>query len=237
MRMHLLIPVLALAFVACGKSEAPAPGAAPAASAAPVAALTAPAGTYKLDPYHSTVEMRVMHLGLAPYVTRFTKVDATIELDPKDLAKSTLAVSIDPTSIRTDFSGDYKGTHKDSPYGSFDEALARDPKFLNAEQHREIAFKSTKVEDLRGNKLRVFGDLTFLGQTHPVTLEAELTGSIEKHPFTQRGVVGFAAVTRFNRSQWGMTGTQQYLGDEVTLEFFGEFGQAEPAEPAPKPQA
>lgn len=229
---RLLVPVLALALAACGKTESPAPGAPPAAGPVPVATLSAPAGTYKLDPYHRTVEMRLMHLGLAPYVTRFTRLDATITLDPKDLSKSTLTVNIDPTSIRTDFSGDYPGTHKDSPYASFDEALARDPKFLNADVHKEIVFRSTKVEDLRGNKLRVTGDLTFLGQTHPVTLEAELTGSMEKHPYSQRGMVGFTAMTRFNRSQWGMTGTQQYLGDEVTLEFFGEFGQAEAADPA-----
>lgn len=231
-----LIPVLVLALAACGKSETPAQAPAAPAAAADMASLTVPAGTYKLDPNHATVEMRVMHLGLAPYVTRFTRVDATLTLDPQDLSKSAVAVTIDPSSIRTDFTGDYKGTHKDSPFGSFEEALARDAKFLNADVHKEIAFTSTKVEDLRGNKLRVAGNLTFLGQTHPVILDAEITGSVAKHPFTQRAVVGFSAVTRFNRSQWGMTGTQAWLGDEITLEFFGEFGEAAPAEPAPKPQ-
>lgn len=221
MRTRHLLPVLALALAACGKAQPPVSDAATAAAKP----LTAPAGTYALDPNHYTLEMRVLHLGLAPYVTRFTRVQGTLTLDPQDLSKSAVAVTIDPASIHSDFAGDYKGTHTDSPWGSFDEALARDAKFLNADQHKEIAFKSTKVEHLRGDKLRVTGDLTFLGQTHPVTLDAEITGSVEKHPFLGKGVVGFAARTTFKRSEWGMTGTQAFLGDDVTLEFVGEFDQ------------
>lgn len=187
-------------------------------------AIKAPAGEYKLDPYHSSLTAKVMHLGLAPYAVRFNRVEATLKLDPAKLANSTLTVTIDPASVETDFSGDYVATHKGTPYKTFDEALAQGDKYFNAGKFPAIAFKSTSVKQGRDG-LKVTGDLSFLGQTHPVTLDVTVTGSMEKHPFTQKGAVGFSATGKFTRSQWGMTGTQQFLGDEVTLTFDGEFHQ------------
>lgn len=186
--------------------------------------VKAPAGEYTLDPYHSSLTAKVMHLGLAPYAVRFNRVEATLKLDPAKLANSTLTVTIDPASVETHFSGDYAATHKGTPYKTFDEALAQDGKYFNAGKFPAITFKSTSVKP--GPKgLKVTGDLTFLGQTHPVTLDTTIAGSMEKHPFTQKGAVGFSATGKFTRSVWGMTGTQQFLGDEVTLTFDGEFHQ------------
>ena len=208
-------------------------GQAAAQSTAPGVALTAPAGTYTLDPNHRSLVGKLQHNNLAPYSIRFTKFEVTLNLDPKNVAASSVEVTLDPTSVRTDYTGDYKGTHKDSPYGSFEERISREDKFLNSDKFPNITFKSTKVESTGPGKLRVTGDLTFLGQTHPVTLDAIVTGSADQHPFTKKGAIGFKAVATFNRSEWGMTGTQQYLGDAITVEFNGEFHQAEAQEAAP----
>jgi polyisoprenoid-binding protein YceI len=233
------LAVLPLAFVAalaaCGKGQEPAkdqPAAEPKVAAA--AEIKAPAGTYKLDPNHTSLAVKLRHLGLADYVMRFMKYDAQLTLDPAQPENSSVSVTIDPTSVRTDYQGDYKASHKDSPYNSFEESIARGDKMLNSDKFPTITFKSTKVEKA-GDKFRITGDLAFLGQTRPVTLEATVSGSYDKHPFTQRGAVGFAATGTFTRSEWGMTGTQQYLGDAVTVEFNGEFQQADPQEPAPAP--
>ncbi len=211
-----------LLLTACGRGEAP------SAAAAPATEIKAPAGTYKVDPHHASLFFRLQHVGLAPYVAQFTKFDVILNLDPAQLANSSVEVSIDPTSVRTAFMGDFKGTHKDSPYGSFEERISREDKFLNSDNFKAIAFKSTKVEPA-GGKLRVTGDLTFLGQTHPVTLDVTVTGSYDKHPFTQVGAIGINATTTLNRSEWGMVGTQQFLGDAVTVEFNGELSQPAPA--------
>lgn len=210
--MRVAIPVAVLSLVLSSAALAASP------------AIKAPAGEYKLDPYHSNLTAKVMHLGLAPYAVRFNRVDATLKLDPAKLANSTLTVTIDPASVETDFSGDYAASHKGTPYKTFDEALAQDGKYFNAGKFPSIAFKSTSVKQGRDG-LKVTGDLSFLGQTHPVTLDVAVTGSTEKHPFTQKGAVGFSATGKFTRSVWGMTGTQQFLGDEVTLTFDGEFHQ------------
>jgi polyisoprenoid-binding protein YceI len=227
------VAILAAALAACGKGEIPSGKSAAAAPAA--AGLTAPAGQYKLDPYHSNLTFQVSHLGLSNYTARFTKFDATLDLDPADVAGSSVTVSVEPASVRTDFSGDYRGTHQESPYQTFDEDLAQSQKFFNAGQFPAATFRSTRVEQTGPGQLRIAGELTLLGQTHPVTLDARLVGSVDKHPFTGRGALGFSATGTFDRSTFGMLHLlkpQVLVGDAVTIRFEGEFHQ-----PAPQPAA
>jgi polyisoprenoid-binding protein YceI len=195
------------------------------ASAAAVGAdIKAPKGTYKNDPFHSSLTFKIDHMGLSHYTARFTKFNATLDFDPGKLANSSVTVSVDPTSVRTDFSGDFKALQKDSPYKSFDEQIARDNKFLNADKFSTVTFKSTKVVQT-GETLKITGDLSFLGVTKPVTLTGSVVGSLDKHPFLGKGVVGFSATGTVKRSDWGMIGTQSFLGDDVTIIFEGEFDQ------------
>lgn len=223
----LSIALIALSLlVACGKPAEP--PATTAAATPPAVTIKAPAGTYKLDPYHSSLSFSVLHVGLAPYVARFTKTDATLELDPANLSASKVSATIDPTSVRTDFSGDYKATHKDSPYSSFDQRLAQEDKFFNAGQFAQISFESTAVNVSSPDRLKVTGNLTFLGQTHPVTLDVAVTGSMAEHPWTKAGAVGFSASTTFSRAAFGMAGMAGALGDAVTIQFNGEFHQVVP---------
>ena len=195
------------------------------ASAAAVGAdIKAPKGTYKNDPFHSSLTFKIDHMGLSHYTARFTKFNATLDFDPGKLANSSVTVSVDPTSVRTDFSGDFKALQKDSPYKSFDEQIARDNKFLNADKFSIVTFKSAKVVQT-GETLKITGDLSFLGVTKPVTLTGSVVGSLDKHPFLGKGVVGFSATGTVKRSDWGMIGTQSFLGDDVTIIFEGEFDQ------------
>ena len=195
------------------------------ASAAAVGAdIKAPKGTYKNDPFHSSLTFKIDHMGLSHYTARFTKFNATLDFDPGKLANSSVTVSVDPTSVRTDFSGDFKALQKDSPYKSFDEQIARDNKFLNADKFSIVTFKSTKVVQT-GETLKITGDLSFLGVTKPVTLTGSVVGSLDKHPFLGKGVVGFSATGTVKRSDWGMIGTQSFLGDDVTIIFEGAFDQ------------
>lgn len=185
--------------------------------------IKAPKGDYKLDLNHASLTVKILHFGLSNYTVRFTRFEAALVLDPANPEKSSVVATIDPTSIETDFPGDYKATHKDSPYASFDEALSKGPKYLNSGTYPTIGFKSTSVKAGKDGRLLVTGDLTFLGQTHPVTLDTTVVGSMEKHPFLGVGMVGFSATTKFKRSEWGMVGTQQFLGDDIHLTFEGEF--------------
>jgi len=187
--------------------------------------VQAPAGTYAVDHNHATLAFSIRHLGLSDYIARFTDYTATLELEPDDLSASSIRVSIDATSITTDYTGDYQATHPDSPFSSWEEDLAQSDKFFNAGTYPEITFASTAVETRADGGLAITGDLTLLGTTRPVTLDAAIVGATASHPMTNTGAIGFSARGSFKRSDFGMDYllSPPLLGDEVTLHFDGEF--------------
>ncbi len=215
---------------ACSQSEPTVSAPVAAAATAQAPAISAPAGHYVMDRNHASLQFQVTHLGLAPYVLRFVDFEVSLQLDPEDHTNSSVQVTIDPTSVRSDHDpARYQATHKSSPFKSFDEDLAQSPKFLNASEHPEITFRSTRVEPMPNGHLRVAGDLSLLGQTHPVSLEASVTGSAAAHPFTKKGAIGFSATGSFQRSRFGMTHLVEppLVSDTVTLQFNGEFQRAD----------
>lgn len=244
MKKHLILATAAFALVACSEPQAPQEVAPEnvqetveettthTAAETPVAGpveiqVAAPAGRYQLDPSHASLQLSVKHLGVSNYVMRFTDFDVTVDLDPDDLSASSVSATIDPASIRTDFSGDYQGTHPDSGFATWDEDLAKSGNFLNAGEHTSITFTSTRVEQAQDGTLHVTGDLELLGQTKPITLEVAVVGSEQAHPFSGVGLIGFSATGTFNRSDFGMTHlvNPPLVSDTVTLQFEGEFLQ------------
>lgn len=208
----------------------PAPEAPEAGPAAPVA-TEAPAGTYASDPYHTSVTFKIKHMGLSFYTARFTEADITLMLDPANPQASSVNATIDPTSIRTDFSGDYRASHPGTPYASFDQSLAQNPDLLNAGQFNEISFQSTGVTLTGPNTADVTGDLTLRGVSKPVTLHATFNGGYAAHPMMPGSppLVGFSARGTFNRSDFGIDfglpapGTEVGVGDQIEVLIESEF--------------
>ena len=232
----LLISASALVLAACTPAaETPAADAAPGAAevAEPVeeVALGA-AGTYKADPWHTSVTWRVKHLGLSNYTARFKVVDATLLFDPADLAANSVEVTIDPLTVETDFGGDYKGTHPDSPYAGFNEQLAKSPDFFNAGEFPQIKFKSTGVTQTDTATGTVTGDLTFRGVTLPVTLDVTYNGMVQLPWTPGQDRIGFSATTTLKRSDFGMDGNLEFIGDEIDIVIETEFLQELPADVA-----
>ena len=175
-----------------------------AALAAPVAAqdIAAPTGSYNLDPTHASVVWRVKHIGLAPYTARFEKFDMSLELNVEDPTQSVVTATIDPSSVSTAYPGS-----KD-----FDGEVSG-PGFLDAASFPTIEFVSTSIEMMGEDKAKITGDLTMLGVTKQVELVAELTGSIDKHPFAGKPAVGFLAYGSLDRTDFGMTNLTQQVGN------------------------
>jgi polyisoprenoid-binding protein YceI len=228
----LLISASALVLVACTPAAETAPAAeAPAAAADTAAPEAAPApevafgeaGTYKADPTHTSITWRVGHLGLSKYTARFTTFDATLQFNPEDLAANSVDVTIDPLSVETDFQGDYKGTHKDSPYASWNEDLGKSPVWFNGTAFPQITFKSTGVTQTSPNAGTVTGDLTFLGVTKPVTLDVTYNGMVQLPWTPDQDRIGFSATTTLKRSDFGMTSNLEFIGDDVEVIIETEF--------------
>ncbi|WP_449042955.1 YceI family protein [Paracoccus sp. (in: a-proteobacteria)] len=183
--------------------------------------VQAPAGTYELDPTHAILLWSVKHNGISNYTARFSEISAVLKLDPGKIEESSIEVAIDPGSVETGYRGDYKGTHADSGFDTWDEEVARSPKFLNGDAYSTITFRSTKVVPTGPITADIIGDLDFLGVTKPVTLRATFNGEIEKHPFRGVPTVAFAAEGVFDRTEFGQP--KGAVGSEVTIRFDGEF--------------
>lgn len=237
----LLISASALMLAACYETTpaAPAatePAAAPAAEAAAPAADVeyGAAGTYAIDPTHTSVTWRVNHFGLSKYTGRFKTVDATLQFNPEDPAANSITVTIDPLSVETDYPADYKASHADSPYATWNEDLARNANWLNGDAFPQITFTSTSITQETASTGKVTGDLTFLGVTKPVTLDVTYNGKANFPWAPEADKIGFSAKAVLKRSDFGNATYAPNIGDEVEVLIETEFQQVvAPAEPAP----
>lgn len=181
-------------------------------------------GTYKLDNEHASVIWSVQHLGLSNYTGRFDSFSIDLTLNAEDPTKSAVSASIDPTSVNTGFPGE-----KD-----FNGEVAKDQRFLNAPAHPVITFVSTAVEPTGETTAKITGDLTLLGVTKQVVLDAEIVGAIDSHPFRKVPAIGFRAETSIDRTEFGMTFLSNALGNgapvvspEVRIVINAEFFKVE----------
>ncbi|WP_084397342.1 YceI family protein [Henriciella aquimarina] len=187
----------------------------------------ASAGTYSLEPTHAFLTFTVRHNGLSEYTVNFTDFDATMEFNPDDPTSSSIEVTIDPMALNVHLASDFKEGHPDSPYDSWPQALSRDARFLNADEFPEITFVSTGAEKTGDYTGTVTGDLTFLGETKPVTLDVTYNGVGNQPWYGERDLIGFNAKTTINRSEFGQDSLEGIISDEVVIEFSGEFLQDE----------
>jgi polyisoprenoid-binding protein YceI len=189
-----------------------------AAARAEPAAL--PAGTYKMDHAHSSLTWKVNHFGLSNYTARFSRFDAMLDIDPSTPESAKVLVTVDPTSIRTDY--------RSAEGRDFDKELGDGEKFFNAKKFTQIIFSSTRVERTGETTARVTGDLTMLGVTKPLTIEVTLNGA-KRHPTAGLPALGFSGIAKLKRSDFNMTFMLPLVGDEVTLLIEAEFLKSESA--------
>lgn len=171
------------------------------ALAAPVA--FAQTSAWKADSAHSEVDFSVKHLAISNVRGHFGKVDVTINLDEKDITKSSVKATIDVSGVNT--GEDARDNH-----------LKTDA-FFDVAKFPTATFTSTSVAKT-GSGLTVNGNLTLHGVTKPVVLTidgptAPITGMDKKQH------VGFSATTTLHRSDFGVGGSipTAVVGDDVQL--------------------
>ena len=197
-----------------------------AAAFAPLADVAS--GNYTLDLGHAFLTFKVGHSGgISSYRVTMNDYTAQLGFDAEAPEQSSLSVSINPLGVETNYPGDFKASHPDSPFDSWNEDLARDSKWLNADEYPEITFESTGIQRTGENAGTVTGDLTLLGVTKPVTLDVNYNGHANVPWYGERDLIGFDATTTLIRSEWGMAAFIPSVGDEVEIAFSGEFIQDE----------
>ena len=145
--------------------------------------------TWTIDPSHSHVEFAVKHMMFTTVRGSFERLSGTIRLDEANVANSSVEVEIEAASIST------RDEKRDAHLRSAD--------FFDVERYPTITFRSTRVEPVGENRLKVTGDLTMHGVTREVVLDTEFTGR-GKSPFGFE-VLGYTATTTINRDEFGLT--------------------------------
>jgi polyisoprenoid-binding protein YceI len=221
---RLLCIGIAIALAACSpKKPTAADSSAPTAAAAevpPASTAPIPAGTYTLDKAHSSLLFRLNHLGFSNFTARFKRFDAQLQFDPKNLAAATLTATIDAKSLETDY--------PDPATLDFNAELLG-PQWLDAAQFPEITFKTRTVTASGSNAMRIDGDLTLHGVTHPITLDATFNGGYAGHPMDPHARIGFSAHGSLNRSDFAIAygipapGTTLGVSNKVSVIIESEF--------------
>lgn len=148
--------------------------------------------TWQIDRSHSDIFFTVRHMVISKVRGRFQKWDGTLVYDEENPANSKIDITIDAASIDTN------EPKRDAHLRSAD--------FLNAEQHPNLTFKSTKVTPKGTDKFQVDGELTIRNVTKPVTLEVEHLGKA-KDPWGQTKVL-FSGKVTIHREDFGATWNQ-----------------------------
>lgn len=143
---------------------------------------------WKIDPSHTLVEFAAKHMMFTTVKGRFTGVQGTIYDHDEDPTRSSVEVEIDAASLTT---GDEKR-----------DAHLRSGDFLEVDRFPTITFKSTRIEVVGPDRLRVVGNLTIRDVTREVVLDTEVQGR-GKNPYGLT-VAGFSAQTEVNRKDFGL---------------------------------
>jgi polyisoprenoid-binding protein YceI len=173
---------------------------------------TAPYGLYKVDPDHTSVTFKINHLGFSHFTGRFDRVEGLMNFNSNDPERSNLDIIVYPNSINLN-----------NP--KLEEDLRGD-KWFSVIQYPRATFHSTRISRTGPTTGKVEGDFTLLGIKRPLTLDVTFIGT-GSNPFDKKQVLGFSAVTTFDRSDYGMSNLLPMLGNEVVLEIEVEFDRAD----------
>jgi polyisoprenoid-binding protein YceI len=145
-----------------------------------------PAGTWKVDPVHSSVEFQVKHLGIATVKGQFTEFEGTLDIGPEG---SSAYGTVKTASVNT------REPQRDEHLRSVD--------FFEVDKYPEIGFRSTAIRPTGEDEFEIDGDLSIHGITRPVTLKGTLEG-IEPEDHQGNTRVGVSATGQINRSDFEM---------------------------------
>ena len=138
-----------------------------------------PAGTWALDPVHSTIGFELPYLA-GTFRGHFTDVDAKLTADSLTGAARVASVDVKDENLA---------------------AHLQSPEFFDAERHPELTFASRSIER-DGESLKVAGELTIRGITKAVELGGTIAGPITDAFGNER--VNVTLETTVDRTEFGL---------------------------------
>jgi polyisoprenoid-binding protein YceI len=175
---------------------------------------------WQIDPAHSAAHFSVRHLMISNVRGEFGKVSGNVVLDPSDLTKSTVEVSVDTATIDT------REPQRDEHLRSAD--------FFDVANHPAITFRSKQISAVGAGQFKLTGDLTIRGVAREVTFDVEGPAPAVKDPWGNVRT-GISATAKINRKDFGLVWNALteaggvIVGDAVSIAFEAELIQKAPA--------
>jgi polyisoprenoid-binding protein YceI len=161
---------------------------------------------WDLDPDHSIIEFRVVHMVVSKTAGRFMDYSGTVEMDAEAHQFKTIEATINTASVNTN--------HEKR------DAHLRNADFFDVEKYPAMTYKMKSYKKT-GEGYTALGDLTLHGVTKEITLVGMFNG-VSKDPWGNiRG--GFTAEGKVNRKDFGMVWNKTLdtggfvVGDEVQI--------------------
>ncbi len=155
--------------------------------------------SWKIDPSQTHVRFWVDAIGWPRTAGEFKSFEGRIDIDFDR-----------PSRSRVEFRVAAKSVDVDS--ATLDDYL-RSAVFFNVARFPDMRFVSTSVEKRDEHLARVTGDLTMLGVTRPISLDAEVTRKLAG----TNQQVGFKATGVINRLDFGMNSGYPLISDAIHL--------------------
>ena len=173
--------------------------------------------TWNLDAAHSVAEFKVKHMMISNVKGHFTGISGVLNLDESDVTKSSIAATIDSTTIST---GEAQR-----------DGHLKSPDFFDVAQFPTLSFQSTGVVRKSEDELTATGDLTIHGVTRSVVFAVEGPTAPGKDPWGNTRI-GLSAVTKISRKDFGLTWNAALetggilVGDDITITLDVQFVKA-----------
>lgn len=175
---------------------------------------------FELDKTHAFLTAEVTHFGISQYAIDLTDFDAQLDFKAEAPETSRISVQINPLGLDTQYPEPEKKLE-------WEEELSTSGRYLDGNDFPIITFVSTDASRDGEFMGTVTGDLNLRGVTRPVTLDVTYNGTATSPLDGGKRRIGFTVTGTFNRSDFGMDALMQFVSDEVTISFSGEFLSAD----------
>lgn len=146
------------------------------------------AADYTIDSAHTHARFAIDHFGTSTNQGGFYNLTGKVSYDPK-AQKGFVDITIPVKQLETNI-----------PH--FDEHL-KSADLFNAQKYPTMRFVSKQWHFRNGKPSKIDGQLTLLGQTHPVSLKVDKFNCYQS-PILKAPVCGGDLSTTIDRTRWGM---------------------------------
>ncbi|MGO2310689.1 YceI family protein [Brachybacterium tyrofermentans] len=166
-------------------------------------------GTWDIDPSHTRIGFATRHAMVTRVRGAFNDVTGQIEINLEDPSLSRAELTVQMTSVDT------RSQQRDDHLRSTD--------FFDTETYPEMAFSSTRIEEVDEDSFIVTGDLTIKDRTRSIGIPLRFMG-IDTDPFGNVRA-GFEGARRIDRRDWGISWNTPLdsggllVSDRIQLEF------------------